>query len=61
MKYHAIITIVDDENNEITRIVKDEERRIFLSSNNLIIHEFRIGPFSISECCELRRGMEEGG
>lgn len=49
MKYHAIITIVDDKNNEITRIAKDEIGQYNLPENNVVVHEFHIGVLSIAE------------
>lgn len=60
MKYHAIITIVDDKNNEITRMVKDEDNQTDLSRFNLILHEFHIGSLSIPEGRELNQLIEEG-
>lgn len=59
MKYHAIITIVDDKNNEITRMVKDEDNQIDLSRFNLILHDFHIGSLYIPEGREVCQLFEE--
>lgn len=61
MKYRAIITIVDDKNNVITTIVKDEERQYEMPKNNMIIHDFHIGFLSIPEGRELNYWIEEEG
>lgn len=60
MIYHAIITIVDDKNNVITRMVKDEDNQTDLSRFNLILHEFHIGSLSIPVRRELNQLIEEG-
>lgn len=59
MKYHAIITIVDDNNNEITRTIKHEDNQINLPISNLIIHELHIGTLSIPEGREICQFIEE--
>lgn len=60
MKYHAIVTIVDDKNNVITRMVKDEDNQVNLTRFNLILHEFHIGALSIPEGREVNQLIEEG-
>lgn len=59
MKYHAIITIVDDNNNEITRMVKEEVRQYEMPKNNVVFHEFFIGALSIPEGREMCQFIEE--
>lgn len=59
MKYHAVITIVDDNHNEITSLVKDETRQFELSINNVIFHEFYIGTLSIPQDREMCQFIEE--
>jgi hypothetical protein len=59
MKYHAIIIIVDDNNSEITRIVKDENRQFDLPKTNMIVHDFYIGKLTIPEGQEMCQFIEE--
>lgn len=59
MKYHAVITIVDDNNNEITRMIKDEEGQYNLLEKNVIVHEFYIGILSILDGREMCQFIEE--
>lgn len=59
MKYHAVITIVDDNNNEITRIVKDEIGQYDLPKTNMVVHEFHIGILSIPEGREMCQFIED--
>lgn len=59
MKYHAITIIVDDNNNEITRMIHDENRQFVLPKTNVIVHEFTIGTLSIAEGREMCRFIEE--
>lgn len=59
MKYHAVIIIVDDNNNEITRMVKDEDNQLNLAISNVIIHELHIGTLSIPEGREMCQFIEE--
>ena len=59
MKYHAVIIIVDDNNNEITRMIKEENRQFDLPKTNMIVHEFHIGTLSIPEGQEMCQFIEE--
>lgn len=59
MKYHAVIIIVDDNNNEITRFVKDENGQFVFPKSNMIAHEFHIGTLSIPEGREMCQFIEE--
>lgn len=59
MKYHAIITIVDDNNNEITSMVKHECRQFNLSKSNVLVHEIYVGTLSILEGREMCQFIEE--
>ena len=59
MKYHAVITIVDDNNNEVTSLVKHETRQFEWPKNNVIFHEFYIGTLSIPQGREMCQFIEE--
>ena len=54
MKFHAIITIVDDNNKEITRFHKEEDEQFKEPLNNTIFHKFNLGHYSIAESQEMR-------
>lgn len=59
MKYRAIIEIVDEKNNVITSMVKEEQRQFEMPKNNVIIHEFFIGALSIPQGREWCQFIEE--
>ena len=59
MKYHALIIIVDDNNNEITRMIKDEDRQFDVPKTNMIVHAFNIGPLYIPEGREMCQFIED--
>ena len=59
MKYHAVIIIVDDDDNEITSIVKDEDSQFVFTKSNMIAHEFHIGTLTIPEGREMCPFIEE--
>ena len=59
MKYYAVIIVVDDKNNEITRMVKDEIGQYDLPKTNVIVHEFHIGILSIPEGREMCQFIED--
>lgn len=59
MKYHAIIIIVDDNNNEITRFIKHEDKQFDLPKTNSIVHDFHLGQLLIPESREMRQFIEE--
>lgn len=59
MKYHAIIIIVDDNNNEITRFKFDETEQINEPLYNMIVHKIFIGGLNISESKEMHQFIED--
>ena len=59
--YHAVIIIVDDNNNEITRMVKDEDNQFVWPKTNMIVHKFHIGVLSIAGGREMCQFIEEDG
>lgn len=59
MKYHAIIIIVDDNNNEITRFKSDEYEQINIPPYNMIVHKIFIGGLNIAESREMNQFIED--
>ena len=53
MKFHAIITIVDDNNKEITYFHKEETGQFEMPINHTIFHKFHF-DYSIAETQEMR-------
>ncbi len=58
MKFHAIITIVDDNNKEITHFHKEEDEQYEMPINNTIVHKFHFGHYSIAETKEMRNFLD---
>lgn len=53
MNYHAILIVVDDNNNEITRAVYEEKQQMVMPNTNMIVHDFYIGGLRVPECKEV--------